>query len=137
MKFINKMGDTVSHSVGFLKEKNRQAAYINRLKAIIASEEEQLRQAYAALGKEYYRVLEGQEPNPSEAEEIVEIIHTSKLRLKKARARYEYTMTYGMPQSDEENASAASAAHEPSAEDEDITIAYADPDDKSADKNEH
>ena len=137
MKIIHKVGDTISQSVDFIVDKNRQAAHLNRLKAVIASEQETLDSAFIALGKQYFAVLEGKDSAEKESDTtavLVELIHESKLRLKKARARYEYTLRYGVPKpgvKGEETIDVddvdENGNRKEEADDQDITIAYADP----------
>ncbi len=128
MNFINKVGETITQSVDFIVDKSRQAAYLNRLKMIIDGEQETLDCAYIALGKQYAAVLEGKEANEDENKALLETITNSKLRIKKARARYEYTLKHGVPKDgvrpEEINETEKSADDK---EDQDITIAYADP----------
>lgn len=139
MKIVNKVGDTISQSVNFIIDKNRQAAQLNRLKAIIQSETEALDNAYIALGKQYLNILEGKPSEDIDTSVLRENIENSKLRLKKARARYEYTLKYGIPSAGtnvEDTPEDAECKKEgcttekkaDTEEDEqDITIAYADP----------
>ena len=137
MKIIHKVGDTLSQSVDFIVDKNRQAAQLNRLKAIIAGEQETLEAAYIALGQQYFAVLEGEEVKDADKEAaavLVETIHASKLRLKKAKARYEYTLRYGVPKRGVRVEEAVDIKDvdengevKDDPEEQDITIAYADP----------
>ena len=127
MNIINKVGDTISQSVDFIIDKNRQAAYLNRLKAIIVVEQETLNQAYITLGKMYLGVIEGKEKKEPDTASIVESINATKLRLKKARARYEYTLKYGVPKPGVKAEEVIEVPDEDAADDRDITIAYADP----------
>lgn len=139
MNFVNKVGDTLSQSVNFIIDKNRQAAQLNRLKAIIQSETEALDRAYIALGKQYLDILEGKASKDIDVSILKESIKSSKLKLKKARARYEYTLKYGVPaagaeveeasgnQDDKKEACACSVKAASEDDDQDITIAYADP----------
>ena len=132
-KIINKVGDTISQSVDFIVDKNRQAAHLNRLKSIIASEQETLSDAYIALGKLYLGTIEGKEANQEDVKILAEIVNTSKLRLKKARARYEYTLRYGVPKPGVKVEEAVDIddidenGEKKESEEQDITIAYADP----------
>ncbi len=133
MKFIDKVGDTVSQSVDFIIDKNRQAAQLNRLKAIIQNENDNLNTCYVTLGKEYLKVLDGGTADEAAVGKLRENIAKSQLRLKKARARYEYTLRYGVPKPGV-NVEEAAAVKEQQPEcekkeedDQDITIAYADP----------
>ena len=131
MNIINRVGETITQSVDFIVDKSRQAAYLNRLKVIIDGEQETLDCAYIALGKQYAAVLEGQEANSDENDALLETIRSSKLRIKKARARYEYTMKYGVPKdgvkSEEVSGEEKTADDSDDKDEQDITIAYADP----------
>ena len=127
MNFINKVGETITQSVDFIVDKSRQAAYLNRLKMIIDGEQETLDCAYIAL--DYgLTVAYVREANEDENKALLETITNSKLRIKKARARYEYTLKHGVPKDgvrpEEINETEKSADDK---EDQDITIAYADP----------
>ncbi len=134
MKIIRRVGSAISQSVDFLVEKNRQAAHLNRLKAVIICEKKALQNAYAALGQQYMAVLEGRKTQESETAALTEEINAAKLRLKKARARYEYTLRYGVPKKgirveeviDIDEVDENGAKKDP--DEQDITIAYADPD---------
>ncbi len=137
MKLFHKIGETITQSVDFLLEKTRQAAYLNRLRVIIASEQETLENAYMALGQQYLTSLEGtQAPQDDETTAILtETIRAAKLRLKKAKARYAYVLRYGIPKTGiraemididdiDENGQKISSDD---TDEQDITIAYADP----------
>lgn len=134
MNIINKTKGTISSTVDVIKEKNKKNAYLNRLKAIIEGEQETIECAYLALGKLYLDMLEGKEEQRKDAEIFADTIKAAKLRLKKARARYEYTVKYGIPKpgtNAEEVIQAENEALEnakKAEEDQDITIAYADHD---------
>lgn len=138
MKIIHKVGDTLSQSVDFIVDKNRQVAHLNRLKAIIVGEQETLEAAYIALGKQYFAVLEGEEVTQADKETaavLAETVRLAKLRLKKAKARYEYTLRYGVPKPGVKVEEAVDISDmdengdlkEEDTEEQDITIAYADP----------
>lgn len=135
MKIIDKVGDSLSQSVDFIIEKNRQAAQLNRLKAIIQNETDNLDNSYITLGKEYIKVLDGGTADEKLVAQLRECIGRSQLRLKKARARYEYTLRYGVPKPgvdveeavSEDGDAAARTEGRSDEEEQDITIAYADP----------
>ncbi len=135
MNIIDKVSDSLTQSVDFIIDKNREAAQLNRLKAIIKSETEVLNDAYIALGKQYLNVLDGKTETGVDVEKLRETVDASKLRIKKARARYEYILRNGIPKTDADVSEAADAAEttaedtedKDSEEDQDITIAYADP----------
>lgn len=141
MNFFEKAGILISETIEFVVDKNRQMAQLNRLDAVIRNETEALNRAYVALGKHYKRMLDG-EAESEDVQQICESIKVSKLRLTKARARYEYVLRYGVPeevvpfsvhrQPEGEGEPAASKAGSTDDED-DITIAYADPSAKAAD----
>ena len=136
MNIINRVGETITQSVDFIVDKSRQAAYLNRLKVIIDGEQETLDCAYIALGKQYAAVLEGQEANEEENNALLDAIKNSKLRIKKARARYEYTLKYGVPKEgvNPEDTGEEKKKNESGddKDDQDITIAYADPEAEDA-----
>ncbi len=96
MDFIDKLSMALSDSLDYLIDRNRQKAQLNRIEAVIKNETEILNRAYIALGKHYYKTLDGrtEETNISQ---ICDTIKNSKLRLKKAKARYEYIFKYGVP----------------------------------------
>ncbi len=134
MNFIDKLGATLSDSVDFLVNKNRQCAQLNRLDAIIRNETEMINSAYVALGKIYLKKLEGESVD-TDTKLIIDSINISKLRLKKAVARYEYIQKFGVPDTRigteyntvgaeqyAENADKAKAADD--TDEGDITIAY-------------
>lgn len=133
MNFIEKIGESVSQSVDFIIDKNRQAAQLNRLKAIIQNETDTLNNCYVTLGKEYLKVLDGETADEALLKHQRQCIEKAQLRLKKARARYEYTLRYGVPKPGVDveeaanNAEAKEADTKKDDEEQDITIAYADP----------
>lgn len=144
MNFIDKVGAGVSASIDLLVDKNRQIAQLNRLSTIIRTETELINNAYIALGKQYRRIIEGEETETGDLSQIVEAIKFSEQRLKKAQARYDYIKVYGVPnhagesvemghiadtENDEEHTADTEAENtDDDAEEEnaDITIAYAD-----------
>ncbi len=137
MKLIDKVGAGISASIDLVVEKNRQLAQLNRLEAIIKNESEVISHAYAALGRQYFKILEGT-AEEADMSQICEVIRFSETRLKKAQARYDYIRIYGVPQPQvsavdmergvqEAAAPAAETAPPAQAEEEgaDITIAVA------------
>lgn len=148
MSLIEKVTNTVSQSVDFIIDKNRQLAQLNRLDAIIKNETEIINNAYIKLGKIYLSQLEGNAQEEANTDLLINSIKTSKERLTKAKARYEYTKIYGVPQpgfnedvaaqqvqkAEEVPDEKAETEEEP--EDEDITIAYVAPESESADEQE-
>ena len=96
MDFVDKLGIALSDSLDYLIDKNRQKAQLNRIEAVIKNETEILNRAYIALGKHYYKTLDGK-AEETDISQICDTIKSSKLRLKKAKARYEYIFKYGVP----------------------------------------
>lgn len=152
MNFIDKVGSSFTQSIDFIIDKNRQQAQLNRIKALIQSETDTLNRAYIALGKQYYKMLE-ENAEEVDVSSLRDTIRTSRLRLKKAKARYEYILKYGVPtpnrrddlsvacieqeeekcskDAEEEKTACDKTAETPCEEEQDITIAYADPDKKA------
>lgn len=144
MNFIDRISITLSDSLDFVIDKNRQRAQLNRIDAIIKNETEILNRAYIALGKHYSRMLDGKEEEP-DVSQICDTIRSAKLRLKKAKTRYEYIKRYGVPTPgrrddlsvaflDEDEPKCSQPSSRPctesktaAEEEQDITIAYADP----------
>ena len=83
MNIIDKVSDSLTQSVDFIIDKNRQAAQLNRLKAIIKSETEILNDAYIALGKQYLKVLDGKTETEVDVEKLRETVTASKQRIKR------------------------------------------------------
>lgn len=54
MDFLKSIGRTVNGAVQFVGEKNRRAAQLNRLRAVIRCEEQAAQREYLALGRYYY-----------------------------------------------------------------------------------
>ena len=96
MDFVDKLSIALSDSLDYLIDKNRQKAQLNRIEAVIKNETEILNRAYIAVGKHYYKMLEGK-AEEADVSVICDTIKNSKLRLKKAKARYEYIFKYGVP----------------------------------------
>ena len=96
MDFIDKLSMVLSDSLDYLIDRNRQKAQLNRIEAVIKNETEILNRAYIALGKHYYKTLDGK-TEETDVSQICDTIKNSKLRLKKAKARYEYIFKYGVP----------------------------------------
>ena len=135
---VDKVLGAVSGSFDFFIDKNRRTAQLNRISAIIKSESDELDNAYIALGKIYLNTLNGSAANEAEVAQLLEKIEKCKARLKKARARYAYISTYGVPKKGvnpqdieaametcEDNKDAE--CKDADEEEQDITIAYADP----------
>ncbi len=98
MNLLDKVGEGLAASVDVLVEKNRQLAQLNRLAAIIKTETDMIDRAYIALGKQYFKILEGN-AEENDVSRICEVIKFSEERLKKAQARYDYVKVYGVPTS--------------------------------------
>lgn len=124
MKIIDKVSGSVSQSVDYIIDKNRQAAQLNRLKAIIKTENDTLNNAYIELGKYYFEELEGNAPKDADIDALRETVKKTSLKLKKARARYEYIQKYGVPKSEEDGKCSRASCAKNADDDEDITIAY-------------
>ena len=144
MNLLDKVGEGLTNSVDFLVEKNRQLAQLNRLSAVIRTETDVINRAYIALGKQYFKILEGT-AEENDMSQICEVIKFSEERLKKAQVRYDYIKTFGIPkrtmdtaemmrmidiQDEEETAEEPTeeTQTEPDNEPEDITIAVAEED---------
>lgn len=98
MNLLDKVGEGLAASVDVLVEKNRQLAQLNRLSAVIKTETDMINRAYIALGKQYFKILEGT-AQENDMSQICEVIKFSEERLKKAQARYDYVKVYGVPTS--------------------------------------
>ncbi|MDD6490010.1 MAG: hypothetical protein PUG48_09410 [Clostridia bacterium] len=140
MGFIDNASVKLSDSINKIIDKSRQLAQLNRLSAVIKSETEVLNRAYIALGKQYYKNLNGDTETP-DMSHICEVIEESKARLKKAQAGYEYIKQNGVaepkPKQPVIKISADEAIQpdiEQLEEDDDITIAYANVSGESADE---
>ncbi len=144
MNILDKVGEGLATTVDVIVEKNRQLAQMNRLAAIIKTETDMINRAYIALGKQYFKMLQGN-AEENDMSQVCEVIRFSEERLKKAQARYDYVKVYGVPASPvdsvemirnneecepapAEETEDVSSAEEPDAEEEsaDITIAVAD-----------
>lgn len=129
MSFIDKASNKLSDSINKIIDKSRQCAQLNRLSAVIRNETEVLDRAYIALGKQYYKNLNGDTETP-DMSHICEIIEESKARLKKAQAGYDYIKQNGIYEPKPKPAVIKISADEDiqpdtehQSEDEDITIA--------------
>ena len=96
MDLVEKFSLALSDSLDYLIEKKKKKAQLNRIEAVIKNETEILNRAYIALGKHYYKMLEGK-AEETDVSQICDAIKSAKLRLKKAKARYEYIFKYGIP----------------------------------------
>ncbi len=131
MNIIDKVSTGISASVDLLVDKNRQLAQLNRLSAIIRNETEVINHAYIALGKQYFKILEGT-AEETDMTQIREVIKFSQERLKKAQARYDYIKVYGVPSSSVDNVEMTVHAQE--AEEDEITSEVQEPtEEESAD----
>jgi len=136
LSFIEKISGALSDSLDYLIDKNRQRAQLNRMATVIKNETEILNRAYIALGKHYYKTLDGKAED-SDISQILDTIKSAKIRLKKAKTRYEYIFRYGVPtpgirddisvayldNDDITNCNRKEKTSENSDEDQDITIA--------------
>lgn len=57
MEFFKKIGKALGEAAGFVGEKNRKAAYLNRIRTVIRCEERAAEREYLALGRYYYNNL--------------------------------------------------------------------------------
>lgn len=57
MKFLKNIGRAVEGAVSFVGEKNRKAAYLNRIRTVIRCGERAAEREYLALGRYYYNNL--------------------------------------------------------------------------------
>lgn len=67
MKFLKNIGKAVGEAVSFVGEKNRKAAYLNRIRAVIRCEEKAAEKEYLALGRYYYNNLRDKDNSVTEA----------------------------------------------------------------------
>ena len=96
MTFIDTLKGTFNTAVGAVStmaqtlfERQRAAARLNRLRAVMKSESELMNRAYIALGKGYYEQLKkGEKPATEREEKLVALIDTCKAKIAKARDRY-------------------------------------------------
>lgn len=82
MKILERIKEAAGSAVGFLEEKNRKAAAVNRLRTVIRCEESAAEKEYLALGRYFYNNLRGKGNDITEAhcKELEEI----EVRLEKA-----------------------------------------------------
>ncbi len=57
MEFFKSLGRAVGNAWGFVEGKNRRAAALNRIRAVISCEEKAAQKQYLALGRYYYHNL--------------------------------------------------------------------------------
>lgn len=67
MKFFKNIGKAVGEAVSFVGEKNRKAAYLNRIRSVIRCEERAAEKEYLALGRYYYNNLRDKDNPVTEA----------------------------------------------------------------------
>ena len=84
MDLVEKFSLALSDSLDYLIDKNRKKAQLNRIEAVIKNETEILNRAYIALGKHYYKMLEGK-AEETDVSQICDAIKSAKLRLKKPK----------------------------------------------------
>lgn len=75
MEFLKNIGRAMSEAASFVGEKNRKAAYLNRIRTVIRCEEKAAEKEYLALGRYYYNNLRDKanpvtEPHCAELEQI-------------------------------------------------------------------
>ena len=61
MELFKNLGRAMGEAANFLAEKNRRAAQINRIRAVIRLTEKKTREEYIALGRYYYHNLRDKE----------------------------------------------------------------------------
>lgn len=57
MSFLKNIGQAISNAAGYVEEKSRKAAYLNRIRTVIRCEEKAAEREYTALGRYYYNNL--------------------------------------------------------------------------------
>lgn len=57
MDFLKNIGKALGGAVNYVGEKNKKAAYLNRLRTVIRCEEKNAEKEYLALGRYYYNNL--------------------------------------------------------------------------------
>lgn len=57
MSFLKNIGQAISNAAGYVEEKSRKAAYLNRIRTVIRCEEKAAEREYVALGRYYYNNL--------------------------------------------------------------------------------
>ncbi len=67
MNFLKNVGKAVGNAVSFMGEKNRRAAYLNRIRTVIRCEEKAAEKEYLALGRYYYNNLRDKDNPVTEA----------------------------------------------------------------------
>ncbi len=67
MSFLKNIGKAVGDAVSFVGEKNRKAAYLNRIRTVIRCEEKAAEREYLALGRYYYNNLRDKDNAVTEA----------------------------------------------------------------------
>lgn len=77
MSVLNKLGKSLSSIFSTIEEKNRNAAHVNRIRALLRHAEKSARKEYLALGRYYYQNLRDREnvvtePHCAELERIEE-----------------------------------------------------------------
>ena len=67
MEFLKSIGRAVGEAASYLGEKNRRAAQLNRIHAVIRCQEKAAEKEYLALGRYYYHNLRDKENDVTEA----------------------------------------------------------------------
>ncbi|MDP4119586.1 MAG: hypothetical protein Q8876_00805 [Bacillota bacterium] len=87
MTFFERIKNNVTDAVDVLMEKNRIHAQINRIRLVMRTENDAINRNFIALGKYYYDNL--RDTQNSENEEICTSIDAAKIRVEKAKERYQ------------------------------------------------
>ena len=67
MDFFKKIGKALSGAAGYVGEKNRKTAALNRIRTVIRCEEQAAEKQYLALGRYYYNNLRDKNNSVTEA----------------------------------------------------------------------
>lgn len=87
MKILSSVASSVTKAIDFVVEANRKSALINRIKAVVRSEEKNIDRAYIALGKYYFNNL--RDKDLEETERHCLSLENSRRRLDRALTRLE------------------------------------------------
>lgn len=82
MNFFKNIGKAVNGAIGYVGEKSRRAAYLNRIRTVIRCEEKAAEKEYLALGRYYYNNLRDRDNSVTEAH--CAELDTVEVRLEKA-----------------------------------------------------
>lgn len=94
MEFLKTVGRAVENAAIYLGEKNRRAAALNRIRAVIRCEEKAAQKEYLALGRYYYNNLRDKnnavtESHCAQLEEIDKRLNAAVAQLEKFYAKPE------------------------------------------------